>query len=198
MPLLPQAQQPALQVADGFATAEECAAVLARFGDGAWVEAHADFHGWDAHGFVAEVEASQDPALDALCRRMEAQIGRPSAGRRTLRLRYYQEGQGHPLHCDAYEIEGLQLQVTALLYLMDTEAGGETRFPQARPAPVSVAPRLGRVVVWTSTLPDGRPDPASVHDAAPVIRGAKAALLGFVYGPPPEPLRGLATEAPVP
>ncbi len=182
MTLHPLASTSSLRMLDGFATAEECAEALARFGDGGWVEAHADFHGWDAHGFIAEVAAELDPLLDALLARMESVMGRRSAGPRTLRLRYYQEGQGHPPHCDAYEADGLSLQVTALLYLMDTEAGGETRFPHALPAPVAVQPRLGRLVVWTSTLPDGSPDPASLHDAAPVTAGAKAALLGFVYG----------------
>ena len=177
------AQAPWLVVQDGFASADECAAVLALFADEGWVEAEADHYGWDASGFAAEVEAPRAPLLSLLHARMEVALGRRTQTRRTLRMRYYGEGEGHPPHSDAYEADGLRLTATALLYLQDTEAGGETTFPAARPAPLAVAPRLGRLVLWTSLLPDGATDPAGVHAGAPVLAGSKAVLLGFVYEP---------------
>lgn len=177
----PLAQAPWLVVQDDFASPEECAAVLALFADEDWVAAEADHYGWDGSGFAAEVEAPRAPLLAHLHARMEEALGRRTLTRRTLRMRYYGEGEGHPAHTDAYEADGLRLVATALLYLQDTEAGGETCFPAARPAPLAVAPRLGRVVLWTSTLPDGAADPASMHEGAPVLRGSKAVLLGFVY-----------------
>src|SRR5205085_8960865 len=85
------------------------------------------------------------------------------------------------LHSDAYEFDGLRLARTALLYLLDTDAGGETRFPYSVPTPLAIAPRRGRLVVWASTLPDASEDPASQHDAEPVLAGAKASLLAFTY-----------------
>lgn len=175
------AASPWLCVMDGFATKEECAAVLDLYGDEAWIEAHADHYGWDHAGFAAEVPADADALLAALAWRMENAMGAATEGCRTLRLRYYGEGEGHRLHGDAYEFEGLRLARTALLYLMDTEAGGETRFPYSLPVPLAIAPRRGRLVVWSSTLPDASEDPASRHDAAPVLSGAKASLLAFTY-----------------
>lgn len=180
------ASGPPLYAVDDFLSPEDCEAVLALFGDEDWVSSNADHHGWDIAGFAAEIPAAADPMLSALADRMESFHGLPGTGPRTLRFRYYQPGEGHRLHGDAYVFEGLSLRVTTLLYLIDTEAGGETRFPAAEPEPVVVCPRQGRMVVWTSTRADGSPDPRSVHDAAEVIAGAKAVLLGFSYLPPAE------------
>jgi len=177
----PVAGAPWLVVGDGFATPEECAEILSLFADEGWVAATADHYGWDHAGFVAEVEADRAPVLDRLHARMEQALGRRTLARRTLRMRFYSEGEGHRPHSDAYRAGELSLRATALLFLQDTEAGGETCFPEARPEPVAVAPRLGRVVLWTSTLPDGAIDPAGLHEGAPVVRGSKAVLLGFVY-----------------
>lgn len=174
---------PVLCAVDGFLTEAEAAAVLARFGDEAWVQANADHYGWNDAGFCAEVPAESAPELDELAQRIDALTGVRSAARRTLRFRYYNEGEGHPAHTDTYGDGDLVLGATALLGLMDTDAGGETRFPAATPEPVEVAPRLGRLVWWNSTGPGGEDDPRSLHEGARVHAGAKAVLLSFAYLP---------------
>lgn len=59
---------------------------------------------------------------------------------------------------------------TVCVYLNAVEAGGETEFPVAG---VRVAPAPGRAVVFDNLLPDGRPDPDSLHAGLPVQRGEK-------------------------
>ena len=106
-------------------------------------------------------------------------------------LRVLPEGEGHRPHVDAYTFEDTRLAVSTLLTLIQPEEGGETRFLDARPTPLAVQQRRGRLIAWTSTLPGGADDPASRHDGAPVVRGAKAVLLAFVYRPRSELLAGV-------
>lgn len=175
------AEAPALWGVDDFLSAAEIAALLELFGDEAFVAAHADLHGSDACGFLAEIRADRHPALHALGRRLEAALGCRPALPLTLRFRYYPEDHGHPPHTDAYAVGEHQLALSVLITLIAPDEGGETRFLDARPAPVAVAPRPGRLIAWTSALAGGADDPASRHDGAPVRRGAKAVLLAFFY-----------------
>ena len=99
----------------------------------------------------------------------------------SFRFRRYAPGEYHPPHLDTYTFEGRTLILTALLYLTDTEAGGETHFPKARPAPVAVRPRRGRLALWFNHRPDGAVDPAALHEALPVRRGVKATVANFLY-----------------
>ena len=181
--LTPVGIAPVLSVIDDFATSEECTDAMALFGDEAWVTEHANHYGWDGASFAAEVDADHAPLLLALADRMEALAGEQSRLPRTWRFRWYDVGQGHPPHTDTYDFEGFRLMITGLLFLQETEAGGETRFPAALPEPLAVAPRTGRLILWRSTRSDGEEDPASLHDGAAVIAGSKGVLLGFIYLP---------------
>ena len=179
------AVRPTLLSVDDFIDEAAAAEILALFGDEAWVSEHALHYGWGAEGFVAEVPASAAPLLGALSERLDDITGVRGLGERTFRFRYYGEGQGHPPHTDTYtDASGDVLGLTTLLALLDTAEGGETRFPRAEPAPVEVAPRLGRLLWWTSTGPGGQDDPHSLHEGAVVKAGCKAVLLSFVYLPP--------------
>jgi hypothetical protein len=59
---------------------------------------------------------------------------------------------------------------TICTYLNDVEAGGATEFPVPG---VRVEPRAGAAVVFDNLLPDGRPDPDTLHAGLPVLRGEK-------------------------
>lgn len=177
------AARPALWVVDDHLGDADVEALLALFGDESFVTAAADEVVWDAAGFCAEIAAARHPLLDRVCRRVEALLGTRSALPPRVRFRYYRHEQSHPPHFDAYSEQGATLAVTVLMTLIAPQSGGETRFPDAEPAPVAVAPRRGRLVAWTNTLPGGAVDPASRHDAAPVAAGAKAVVLVFIYWP---------------
>lgn len=70
--------------------------------------------------------------------------------------------------------------LTFFLYLSDVEEGGETDFPNAG---VRVTPKLGRAVLWPSTLNDDllRQDSRTNHQALPVIRGLKYAANAWIH-----------------
>ena len=175
------ADQPHIWAVDDFIDADTAAAALAVFSEEAFLAENADHYGWDSRSFAAEIMAARHPVLAAIMARVEAAVGHRSAHEPTFRFRWYNEGQGHPPHTDAYTFEDTRLSISTLIGLACPEAGGETRFPDALPEPVAVAPRLGRLVAWTSTTAGGVTDPYSRHDGAVVIAGTKGILLGFLY-----------------
>lgn len=177
------AQGPSLWVRDDFLDDETIDAVLALFGDETFLAEHADHYGWDRAGFAAEIPADQHPVLRAVMDRVEAAVGFRSAQTPTFRMRYYDEGQGHRAHVDAYTFEDTRLAISTLIGMVEPAEGGETRFLAAEPEPLAVTPKKRRLVAWTSTLRGGDDDPRSLHDGATVTRGAKGVLLGFLYLP---------------
>jgi hypothetical protein len=133
-----------------------------------------------------------DAALRALANRMHDAI----RARRThlsdvvFRYREYARGHHHRLHRDNFRIGTRSLVATMLLYLNDTEVGGETFFPYARPAPVLVHPggdasRCGSIIGRTDRSTEG---PRTRRQC----RGTKSTLANFLCLP-----RRFARIAPV-
>jgi hypothetical protein len=164
-------------VADGFASPEEIAAILAAAGP-----AHLYDPTDDETGLAFELPLAADPVLGALSRRLAAALGVENALGETFRFRRYGPGQFHPPHLDCYEVGGLRLVATAMLWLVADAEGGETRFGRVRPAAARLAPVRGRLAVWENYLGD-TPDPASEHEGLPVVAGEKTTLTSFVYAP---------------
>ena len=92
----------------------------------------------------------------------------------------YHAGQEFKEHCDWFDTNseywkleinrGGQRSWTAMIYLNDVEAGGETTFPRLN---VSIPPQRGALIVWNNALPDGSPNPDTLHAALPVNAGVK-------------------------
>lgn len=163
-------------IADGFCDGQEIAELLALAGDGS---AHGGGH--DETGRYCELPVTAGVPATALSRRIAAVLGFAGRPLETLRFRSYGVGEFHPPHLDCYEEDdGSRLVATAMLCLVAPEAGGETVFPDARPA-VALAPRAGRLAVWLNYGADGEPDPASRHEALAVLGGEKTTLTAFVY-----------------
>lgn len=177
------ARHPRLFVIDDFAGSDETTRVVALASDREQLDRHAASWERDSAGFVSELRIASDPVVHTLAARMSEQVGLANDPAATLRLRAYVEGESHPLHNDAYAFEGLVLVATAMLYVLEPEAGGGTRFPAAQPEPITVMPRRGRLLVWFSLREDGTIDPAAVHEALPVEAGHKIVLNDFFYAP---------------
>jgi prolyl 4-hydroxylase len=105
----------------------------------------------------------------------------------------YSPGGEYRAHMDALSNEANQRILTVLVYLSDDYRGGETSFPRAglvfRGAP-------GEALVFRNALPDGRPDPATVHAGLPVEAGVKYLASRWIRAerftyPPPPPLLNL-------
>jgi prolyl 4-hydroxylase len=134
-------------------------------------------------GFSFEMPVQGDAVMEALAQRIYRTLGMDNEAGETMRFRRYAVGESHPLHKDVWQIGDAHLVVTALLYLTDVEAGGETYFPRSQPAPVLVKPRRGRLAIWFNHTPDGEVDEAAIHEARVVERGVKCTITNFIYKP---------------
>jgi len=62
---------------------------------------------------------------------------------------------------------------TFMAYLNDGMEGGGTRFAQLG---LTVEPQRGMALIWNNLLPDGTPNPATLHSGEPVLRGHKVII----------------------
>lgn len=98
----------------------------------------------------------------------------------TVQGQRYGPGQQYKEHCDWFDtssgywqaetLRGGQRSWTTMIYLNDVEEGGVTNFPRLN---VSIAPQRGALLIWNNALPDGSPNPDTIHAALPVERGVK-------------------------
>jgi hypothetical protein len=166
---------------DNFLDASDCESVLAK---AARVETEqpADIRvKRDSTGCSFEMPIGKDPLLRRIASDIHRALGMTNDLAYTFRFRSYATGESHPAHLDDYEILGKRLVATAILYLTNTESGGQTHFPHSQPRPVTIAPARGRLSIWFNCHADGNAEPASLHESLPVLRGEKATITTFVY-----------------
>jgi prolyl 4-hydroxylase len=150
---------------------------------------------------------------DDVVRRVEARMalaaGLPEANGEGMQILRYDVGQKYDPHFDYFHDttnaspkRGGQRMATMLVYLADTESGGETTFPKARKPPdfdavesfdesstarrpstewsdcakrsgVPVRSEQGDAVLFWSLTDAYELDPGSLHGACPVLKGEK-------------------------
>lgn len=103
-----------------------------------------------------------------------AACGEAVQGQRYLGCQFFKE------HCDWFDTAsgywgherrcGGQRSWTAMVYLNTVTEGGMTDFTRVA---LVVPPRAGGLLLWNNALPDGTPNPWTMHAARPVVRGAK-------------------------
>jgi hypothetical protein len=175
------ANVPDMFVIDGFASVHECDHVLAKADRIEAEKTPGIVTRRDSTGFSFEMPIQGDGVLAGLVRRINRAVGMENDLASTFRFRRYAAGESHRAHLDQYEIEGCLLVATAILYLTDTESGGETQFPHAMPEPVRIAPQRGRLAVWFNYRRGGAIEPAALHKSLAVERGVKATIGFFIY-----------------
>lgn len=115
-----------------------------------------------------------NPSVIAIRLWVAGVLGVPEKYIEPLQLVRYSRGQQYTCHVDwspkgdpGLWIFG-QRVATALVYLntLPEGCGGETAFEQLG---LSIAPRTGTAVLWPNVDATGRPDPAVVHEAKPVL-----------------------------
>lgn len=166
---------------DNFLNAGDCDSVLAR-------AAHIENEQppevrlkRDSTGFSFEMPIRGDALLTQIASDIDRVVGMTNDLAITFRFRRYAAGESHCAHLDEYEMAVRRLVVTAILYLNNTEGGGETHFPHAKPAPLRIEPRQGRLSIWFNCRPDGSSEPASLHESLPVTKGTKSTITTFIY-----------------
>ena len=111
----------------------------------------------------------EDPAIHAINRRLAALSGTGVEQGEALQILRYRPGQQYHPHVDWLGEENARI-LTALIYLNDDYAGGETAFIKTG---LKVRGRKGDALVFSSIDAEGRFEPLSEHAGLPVTSGTK-------------------------
>jgi prolyl 4-hydroxylase len=111
----------------------------------------------------------EDPAVHAINRRLAALTGTGVDQGESLQILRYRIGQEFRPHVDWMDEENRRV-LTALIYLNEDYAGGETLFVQSG---LRVKGRTGDALVFRTQSEDGRGDPRAEHAGLPVSQGIK-------------------------
>jgi prolyl 4-hydroxylase len=180
-------ERPRLRVFEGFASAAECRWVMARL-----QPKLAPAMVWDeetGRGMIDPYRTSSavelrltemDVVTEVLRARIAAATGLPEAIFEVPQVMRYAVGQEFRPHHDYLDPrkEGAAADIahrgqrigTFLIYLNDDFEGGETAFTRAG---FSYRGRAGDALYFANVLPDGRPDPLTIHAGQPPTRGEK-------------------------
>ena len=122
-----------------------------------------------------------DAIVRGLCEHLAAVAGHPLAHAESLQVVHYASGGEYRPHFDAYDMgtprgreytrRGGQRLCTAILYLNDVDAGGETRFPRLD---IAIQPRCGDALIFDSCRAGSvEVHPKALHASAPLDAGEK-------------------------
>ena len=166
-----------------FLSVQECAGLRAQIDAGAKPSALFAGSSDSDPGYRTSSSCNLDPR-DPLVATIDARIcgllGIDRSTGETLQGQRYGIGEEYKGHCDYFPItasywpamlqSGGQRCWTAMIYLSDVAAGGETHFPYCE---FKVPPRAGMILIWNNLDPDGAPNRHSLHAALPVCQGMK-------------------------
>ena len=110
-------------------------------------------------------------------------LGHTSPEDEHIHVQKYELGQFYGEHYDwmppwwgkynNFKITKEQRSWTIMVYLNDVKKGGETTF---RYLNHSFKPKAGMAIIWNNLKRDGRPNPFTLHEAKPVLKGTKWVL----------------------
>jgi len=126
---------------------------------------------------------SSDPIVAEAERKIGDLLGLPLSHGEPLQGQRYAPGQEFRPHTDTFNPgsydflvhteHGGQRSWTAMIYLNEPEDGGATRF---KTIGKTIQPQTGKLLTWNNLLPDGTPNPATLHQGMKVRRGTKYVL----------------------
>ena len=137
-------------------------------------------------GFRTSYSGDFDPAnpfVMAISRRIDDLLGIESRFGEHIQGQRYLPGQEFRPHNDWFYTDqpywklenarGGQRSWTAMAFLNTVAEGGHTHFVEVG---ASIEPKPGVLLVWNNALPDGSPNPDTLHAGTPVGRGEKYVL----------------------
>jgi prolyl 4-hydroxylase len=134
----------------------------------------------------------RDPLVAQVDTKIGNLLGLPLAASEPLQGQRYAPGQEFKPHTDTFEPGGYDFYVhtaetgqrtwTAMIYLNEPEEGGATRF---KTIGKTIQPESGKLLAWNNLLPDGTPNPATLHQGMKVRRGVKYVLTKWFRERPP-------------
>ncbi len=170
-----------LFVVRNFLDAETCAAIIERIDANRRPSGIADDVG------IANFRTSEtcdldwrDPVVAEVERKISDLLGISLEASEPPQGQRYAPGQEFRAHTDTFEPGGYDYYVhtaergqrtwTAMIYLNEPEDGGATRFKLIGK---TIQPETGKLLAWNNLLPDGQPNPATLHQGMKVRRGTK-------------------------
>ncbi|WP_237487315.1 prolyl hydroxylase family protein [Parapontixanthobacter aurantiacus] len=167
-----------------FLTPSECARFIAMIDEVA--QPSAVFEVDYASQFRTSYSGNFDPAdpfVLAVSRRIDDRLGLDFEIGETIQGQRYLPGQEFKPHNDWFYTDqpywegekkrGGQRSWTAMAFLNEVEEGGATHFTEAR---LAIDPKPGVLLIWNNALPDGSPNPGTMHAGTPVLAGEKYVL----------------------
>jgi prolyl 4-hydroxylase len=137
----------------------------------------------DWEGYRTSFSGDVDPhdgVIHALDERLAALTGIAPGHGESVQGQRYNRGEYYHEHWDWFDTQapywrresrnGGQRSWTAMIYLNAVEEGGTTDFVHLD---LKVVPAAGSLLIWNNALPDGSPNPLTMHAARPVLRGVK-------------------------
>jgi prolyl 4-hydroxylase len=170
-----------LFIVRGFLDLETCSALIERIDERRRPSAIADDVG------IANFRTSDtcdldwcDPVVNSVDAKIAELLGLPLDTGEPIQGQRYAPGQEFKAHTDTFEPGGYDFFVhtaksgqrtwTAMIYLNQPEDGGATRF---KTIGKTIQPETGKLLAWNNLSPDGRPNPATLHQGMKVRRGTK-------------------------
>jgi len=173
-----------LFVVRDFLDPEACAALIQRIDERRRPSGIADDVGIDNFRTSETCDLDwHDPLVGEVDRKISALLGLPLLASEPIQGQRYAPGQEFRPHTDTFEPGGYdfflhtaetgQRTWTAMIYLNKPDDGGATRF---KTIGKTIQPEQGKLLAWNNLLPDGRPNPATLHQGMKVRRGTKYIL----------------------
>ncbi|GIL57151.1 hypothetical protein Vafri_12453 [Volvox africanus] len=144
-------------------------------------------------------ERGEDAILEAVEQRLADWTMTPIWAGEALQVLRYRKDQKYDSHVNYFfhkegSANGGNRWATVLMYLAETEEGGETVFPKI-PAPgginsgfsecakynLAVKPRKGDAILFHSMKTNGQLEERSLHGACPVIKGEKFSMTKWIH-----------------
>ncbi|KAL6755211.1 hypothetical protein V8C86DRAFT_2682598 [Haematococcus lacustris] len=161
------------------------------------------------------IPRNQDAVVAGIEERLATWLMVPPTHQEDMQVLRYAVGQKYSPHMDSL-IDSSHRMATMLLYLADTEEGGETAFPDAthwaHPSlalasanlsecargRVAFKPKQGDALLFYSIRVDGTHETLSLHTGCPVIKGHKWTATVWVHSQPFRPATYGAPRSPLP
>jgi prolyl 4-hydroxylase len=186
LPGVQRVPSPQLQlfIVRGFLDPASCAALIARIDAERRPSEIADDVGIAAFRTSETCDLDwHDPLVGAVDRKIADLLGLSLGASEPLQGQRYGPGQEFKPHTDTFEPGGYDYYVhtaktgqrtwTAMIYLNRPEEGGATRF---KAIGKTIQPETGKLIAWNNLLPDGTPNPATLHQGMKVRSGTKYVL----------------------
>ncbi|MCG8612225.1 MAG: 2OG-Fe(II) oxygenase [Pseudomonadales bacterium] len=175
-----------LYIVENFLNSEECSAIISRIQTrlrrSTIVEA-SEPDQYFRTSKTCDLGDLDDPFVKEIDERICRYIGIDGSYSEPIQGQYYDVGEEFKAHTDYFEAgdpsfkeitqNAGQRSWTFMIYLNDTEMGGETNFVKLD---MAYKPKQGMAVIWSNIDQTGKPNINTMHHAQPVLKGYKAII----------------------